>query len=86
MSQEKNYSLAVTLIEKLLKDYYFYASELLRYTDIYWDNMHIDIQGYSDDLEYNYTSDSFDSQALLEQVNAVKMLLDAHKSLNYIYV
>ena len=83
MSQVKNYPLAVTLIEKLLKDYYFYASELLHYTDIYWDNMHIDIQGYSEDLEYN--SDNFDLQALLEQVNAVNMLLDAHKSLNYIY-
>jgi hypothetical protein len=77
--------LNIDQIEKLIKQYYESASELLKYTDKHWDAMYSDIQGYSDDLEYNYTSDNFNSQALLEQVNAVKMLLEAHKSLNYIY-
>lgn len=69
-------------IENLLKHYYESASNLLKYTDKHWDAMYLDIQGYYGALNEN---ESIDVDALNNQIKSVNMLIDAHKSLNYIY-
>lgn len=73
----------INAIEKLIKQYYESASELLEYTDKHWDAMYYDIQGYYGAL--NEEPEYIDVDVLNKQIKAVNMLLDAHKSLNYIY-
>ena len=70
-------------IEKLVRDYYKYASKLLQYTDIYWDNMYADIQGYLNALAED--SKDINVDALKKQISTIKLLINAHKSLEYIY-
>lgn len=78
MSQVK-----INAIEKLIKQYYESASDLLKYTDRYWDAMYYDIQGYYGTL--NEEPEYIDIDILNKQIETVKMLTEAHKSLNYIY-
>jgi hypothetical protein len=75
--------LNIDQIEKLIKQYYESASDLLKYTDRYWDNMYYDIQGYYGTL--NEDPKDIDIDVLNKQIKTVNMLLDAHRSLNYIY-
>jgi hypothetical protein len=78
MSQVK-----INATEKLIKQYYESASDLLKYTDRYWDAMYYDIQGYYGAL--NDDSEDIDIDVLNKQIYTTKMLIYAHKSLNYIY-
>jgi hypothetical protein len=75
--------LNIDQIEKLIKQYYESASDLLKYTDRYWDNMYYDIQGYYGAL--NEEPEYIDVDVLNKQIETVKMLTESHKSLNYIY-
>ena len=70
-------------IEKLINQYYESASDLLKYTDKYWDAMYSDIQGYYGALNDEYQC--IDWEILNKQIYTTKMLIYAHKSLNYIY-
>jgi hypothetical protein len=75
--------LNIQQIEKLIKQYYESASELLKYTDKHWDAMYSDIQGYYGAL--NEEPKYIDINQLKRQINSVNMLTEAFKSLNYIY-
>jgi uncharacterized coiled-coil DUF342 family protein len=64
-----------------LSEYMELKDELLEFTDVYHDAMYYDIEGYhseQEDFEELYND-------LLIQVDAVKMLLDAHKNLSYTF-
>jgi hypothetical protein len=70
-------------IEALINQYDSLANDLFEYTENYWDAMHYDIQGYYGAL--NEDPKYIDINQLKRQIDATKNLVEAHKSLNYIY-
>lgn len=69
-------------MQDLIREYNLIKDELLDYTEAYHDAMYFDIDGYAEQIaegEYDELED------LQNQVKAVRMLLDAHKALNYIF-
>jgi hypothetical protein len=69
-------------MQELIREYSRIKDELLDYTEAHHDGMLFDIEGYCEQIaegEYD------DLEALKQQLGAVRMLLEAHKNLNYIF-
>jgi hypothetical protein len=69
-------------MQELLQEYAHITDSLLDYTDIHHHAMHWDIMGYAEQIA---EGDYDELEDLQNQVKAVRMLLDAHKALNYIF-
>jgi hypothetical protein len=68
--------------EKLLGQYIDIANSLLEFTDLYWDDMSYDIDGFR---QMSYEGDYDDLPALENQVKAFEMVLDSHRMIRYTF-
>ncbi len=67
----------------LIDEYMELKDEIVDYTDEFHDDMLWDIQGYCEYLDED--EDDLDIESLLKQVKAVRLLLKAIQSLEYIH-
>ena len=72
----KNYS-------ELIDEYMELKDEIVDYTDEFHDDMLWDIQGYCEWLDEE--EDDLDTKSLLKQLEAVRLLLKAIQSLEYVH-
>ena len=72
-------------VVKLLRDYDQIKDDLLDYTDEHHDSMMYDIRGYRYELNDDYEFSDQEVAILKKQVEAFRLILNAYKSINYIY-
>jgi len=65
-------------MKKLIKEYSNLRHEIFEYTNVYFDAMSYDIDGYCEEKDA-------DINDLKNQVSAFKILLKALKKINYVY-
>lgn len=69
-------------MHELLKEYIHIQQVLLDYTDIHYDAMTSDINGYAEKI---HQDDFSDREALRCQIVAVRLLIKAHMNMKYVF-